>query len=77
MKIKAFYDLLQMILAVLEDFVRRVFILDISEYTKWHDSVEITLVELISLHDYYQDSLTQICKVHGGKIPRDLFTAFK
>ena len=77
MKIKAFHDLLQMILAVIEDFVRRIFVLDISDYTKWHDSVEITLVEFISLHDYYQDSLTQICKVHGGEIPRDLFTAFR
>jgi hypothetical protein len=77
MKIKAFQDLLQMILAVLEDFVRRVFSFDTSDYNKWNDSIFETLKEFISLYDYYQNSLSQICKVHGGSIPRELFTAFR
>ena len=69
MKIKAVYDLLQLILVIMEDFVRKVYSF---ESDTWHDKVYNILKEIVSLKKYYNDSLEQIFLVHGGKIPRIL-----
>lgn len=76
MKIKAFHDLIQMVLVILEDFVRRVFSLDIFNIEKWHSVSSSTIVEVVYLKKYYSGSLSQICKVHGGVIPLELSNAF-
>ena len=72
MKIKAVYDLLQLILVIMEDFVRKVYSF---ESDTWHDKVYNILKEIVSLKKYYNDSLEQIFLVHGGKIPRNLLQA--
>ena len=77
MKIKAFHDLIQLILTILEDFVRRVFTLDIINIKEWHTSSSNIIVEAVCLKKYYDTSLTQICKVHGGAIPIQLSNAFR
>jgi len=76
MKIKAFHDLIQMVLVILEDFVRRVFSMDISNIEKWHSVSRSTIVEAVYLKKYYCTSLSQICKVYGGAIPLELLNAF-
>ena len=76
MKIKAFHDLIQMVLVILEDFVRRVFSFDISNIEKWHSVSSSTIIEAVYLKKYYCTSLSQICKVHGGAIPLELLNAF-
>jgi len=76
MKIKAFHDLIQMVLVILEDFVRRVFSFDILNIENWHSLSSSTIVEAVYLKKYYCTSLSQICKVHGGTIPLELSTAF-
>ena len=77
MKINAFHDLIQMVLVILEDFVRRVFSLDIFDTKKWHSVSSSTIVEAVYLKKYYCTSLSQICKVHGGAIPLELSNAFR
>ncbi len=69
MKIKAVYDLLQVILVIMEDFVRKVYSF---ESDTWHDNVYNILKEIVSLKKYYNESLEQIFLIHGGKIPRNL-----
>ena len=76
MKIKAFQDLIQMVLVILEDFVRRVFSFDISNIEKWHSVSSSTIIEAVYLKKYYCTSLSQICKVYGGAIPLELLNAF-
>ena len=76
MKIKAFHDLIQMVLVILEDFVRRVFSFDISNIEKWHSVSSSTIIEAVYLKKYYCTSLSQICKVHGGAVPLELLNAF-
>ena len=76
MKIKAFHNLIQMVLVILEDFVRRVFLLDIFDIEKWHSLSSSTITEAVYLKKYYFTSLSQICKVHGGTIPLELSNAF-
>jgi len=76
MKIKAFYDLIQMVLVILEDFVRRVFSFDIFNIEKWHSFSSSIILEAVYLKKYYCTSLSQICKVHGGTIPLELSAAF-
>jgi hypothetical protein len=76
MKIKAFHDLIQMVLVILEDFVRRVFSFDIFNIENWHSFSSSTIVEAVHLKKYYCTSLSQICKVHGGTIPLELSNAF-
>jgi hypothetical protein len=76
MKIKAFHDLIQMVLLILEDFVRRVFSFDILDIENWHSLSSSTIVEAVYLKKYYCTSLSQICKVHGGTIPLEISTAF-
>lgn len=76
MKIKAFHDLIQMVLVILEDFVRRVFSFDIIDIEQWHSLASSIIVETVYLKKYYTTSLSQICKVHGGNIPLELLYAF-
>jgi hypothetical protein len=76
MKIKAFHDLIQMVLVILEDFVRRVFSFDILDIKQWHSLASSIIVETVYLKKYYTTSLSQICKVHGGNIPIELLNAF-
>jgi hypothetical protein len=76
MKIKAFNDLIKMVLVILEDFVRRVFSFDIFNIENWHSLSSSTIVEAVYLKKYYCTSLSQICKVHGGTIPLELSNAF-
>jgi len=76
MKIQAFQDLIQMVLVILEDFVRRVFSLDVFNIEKWHSLSSSIITEAVYLKKYYSTSLSQICKVHGGTIPLELSYAF-
>lgn len=76
MKIKAFHDLIQMVLVILEDFVRQVFSFDIFNIEKWHSLSSSIILEAVYLKKYYCTSLSQICKVHGGTIPLELSNAF-
>lgn len=69
MKIKAVYDLLQVIIAVMEDFVRKIYSF---EQNTWHDNVYNILKEIDALKIYYNETLNQIFVIHGGKIPKSL-----
>lgn len=69
MKIKAVYDLLQVIIAVMEDFVRKIYSF---EQNTWHDNVYNILKEIDALKLYYNETLNQIFVIHGGKIPNSL-----
>jgi hypothetical protein len=69
MKIKSVYDLLQLIIVVMEDFVRKVYSFD---QNLWHDNVHKILKEMNALKLYYRETLDQIFLIHGGKIPKSL-----
>jgi hypothetical protein len=76
MKIKAVYDLLHLVLTIMEDFVRQVFVFNISEYHQWHDNADNIIEQLSSLQKYYYNTLDQIYSIHGGKIPISLENIF-
>ena len=69
MKIKSVYDLLQLIIVVMEDFVRKVYSFD---QNLWHDNVHNIFKEMNALKLYYRETLNQIFLIHGGKIPTSL-----
>jgi len=77
MKINAFRDLIQLVMTILDDSVRRIFALDINNIEEWHISSSHIIVEAVSLGKYYQSSLADICKVYGGAIPIELSNAFR
>ena len=76
MKTKAVYDLLHLVLTIMEDFVRQVFVFNISEYHKWHDNADNIIEQISSLQKYYYNTLDQIYFIHGGKIPISLEKIF-
>jgi hypothetical protein len=76
MKIKAVYDLLHLVLTIMEDFVRQVFGFNISEYHQWHHNADNIIEQISSLQKYYYNTLDQIYSIHGGKIPISLEKIF-
>jgi hypothetical protein len=78
MKIKAVYDLLHLVLTIMEDFVRQVFVFNISEYheVELHDNADNIIEQISSLQKYYYNTLDQIYCIHGGKIPISLERVF-
>lgn len=76
MKIKAVYDLLHLVLTIMEDFVRQVFVFKISEYHQWNHNADNIIVQISSLQKYYYNTLDQIYCIHGGKIPISLERVF-
>lgn len=76
MKLKAFQDLIHLVLAIVEDFIRRIFILDIYKTEEWHTSSRATIVEVVHLKEYYEKTLRHICKIHGGIVPFELSNFF-
>jgi hypothetical protein len=74
MKIKAFYDLLQLVIIIIEDFVRQVFSLKNDEF--FYNNAFNILRQMESLKYYYDETLETICCVHGGMIPLKLSNAF-
>lgn len=65
MKIKAFRDLIQMCVILLEDLLRKFM----------YKTLKIggVIKEFESLKEYYWEALEKIIRVHGGTIPDDLF----
>ena len=76
MKGKAFYDLLQLVSIIMEDFTRQIFSFDTSEEPAWLENVYNILKQIDPLKIYYFDTLKEICLIHGGKIPPSLTNAF-
>ena len=73
---KYVYDILHLVLTIMEDFVRQVFVFNISEYHKWHDNADNIIEQISSLQKYYYNTLDQIYCIHGGKIPISLERIF-
>ena len=73
MKIKSVYDLLQLILVLMEDFIRKIFVFNVSNNNEYEDNIFKILHENKELLKYYSETLEQIFLVHGGKAPIQLY----
>lgn len=76
MKGKAFYDILQLISVIMEDFIRQIFSFDLNIEAKWLENVYNILKQVEELKVYYWKTLEEICFIHGGKIPPALINTF-
>ena len=73
MKIKAFYDLIQLLIIIMQDFVRQVFSFKNDEFDNNCFNI---LKQMDSLKYYYDNTLEEICCIHGGMIPLKLSNLF-